>query len=142
MDIGSSPAKKFSNNYQAGALSFEFSSNENKIFTNSGIYQKDNLKLKKISRSSAQHNTLTIDDNSSCKFDLKNHYYEIKNNLNIIKKDIVYEKNYWKINSAHDGFLKKFNLIFEREIEYFPEKFTLVGNDKIVGKKKFTKSKI
>ena len=135
MDIGPSPAKKFSNNYQAGALSFEFSSNENKIFTNSGIYQKENLKLKKISRSSAQHNTLTIDDNSSCKFDLKNHNYEIKNNLNIIKKSIVFEKNYWKINSSHDGFLKKFNLIFEREIEYFPEKFTLVGNDKIIGKK-------
>ena len=135
MDIGPPPAKKFSNNYQAGALSFEFSSNENKIFTNSGIYQKENLKLNKISRSSAQHNTLTIDDNSSCKFDLKDHDYEIKNNLNVIKKNIVYEKNYWKINSAHDGFLKKFNLIFEREIEYFPEKFTLVGNDKIVGKK-------
>ena len=135
MDIGPSPAKKFSNNYQAGALSFEFSSNENKIFTNSGIYQKENLKLKKISRSSAQHNTLTIDDNSSCKFDLKNHNYEIKNNLNIIKKSIVFEKNYWKINSSHDGFLKKFNLIFEREIEYFPEKFTLVGNDIIIGKK-------
>ena len=135
MDIGPPPAKKFSNNYQAGALSFEFSSNENKIFTNSGIYQKKNLNLNKISRSSAQHNTLTIDDNSSCKFDLKNHNYEIKNNLNIIKKNIVYEKNYWKINSAHDGFQKKFNLIFEREIEYFPEKFLLIGNDKIIGKK-------
>ena len=135
MDIGPSPAKKFSNNYQAGALSFEFSSDENKIFTNSGIYENKNLKLNKLSRSSSLHNTLTIDDNSSCKFNLKNENYEISSGLNIIKKNIIYEKNYWKINSAHDGFLKKFNLIYEREIEYFPEKFKLIGNDKIIGKK-------
>ena len=135
MDAGPSPTKKFSNNYQAGALSIEFSSNEHKIFTNPGIYQNKNLKLKKLSRSSSLHNTLTIDDNSSCKFNLKNGNYQIINGLNITKKDIIYEKDYWKIVSAHDGFLKKFNLIYEREIEYFPEKFKLIGNEKIIGKK-------
>tara|TARA_Y100000992_G_scaffold302580_1_gene277481 strand:+ start:706 stop:2286 length:1581 start_codon:yes stop_codon:yes gene_type:complete len=135
MDIGPSPTKKFSNNYQAGALSFEFSSNENKIFTNCGIYQNENSKLNKLSRSSALHNTLTIDDNSSCKFNFINRNYEVNNGLNITKKNIIYEKNYWKINSAHDGFLKKFNLIFERQIEYYPEKFKLIGSDIIIGKK-------
>ena len=40
MDIGPSPNKKFSNNYQAGALSFEFISNGEKILTNSGYYSK------------------------------------------------------------------------------------------------------
>ena len=68
MDVGSSPNKKFSDEYQAGALSFEFVSNGKKIFTNSGYYDEGNTKFKEISKSSAMHNVLIVDDNSSCKF--------------------------------------------------------------------------
>ncbi|MGB2304366.1 MAG: heparinase II/III domain-containing protein, partial [Candidatus Puniceispirillales bacterium] len=52
----SSPNKKFSNDYQAGALSFEFVSNGEKIFTNAGYHHKKNLKLNELSKSSAVHN--------------------------------------------------------------------------------------
>ena len=136
MDVGPSPNKNFSNHYQAGALSFEFVSNGKKIFTNSGYYQNKNKKLCELSRSSAMHNTLVIDDNSSCKFkkNSKNEF-ELKNDLRIIKKKIIFEKNYWKVNAAHDGFLKKYNLIFEREIEFYPKNSKLSGIDKIIGKK-------
>ena len=68
MDIGPSPNKKFSNKYQAGALSFEFVSNGKKILTNSGYFNKNINKLNDLSKSSAVHNVLVIDDNSSCKF--------------------------------------------------------------------------
>ena len=136
MDIGPSPDKNFSDKYQAGALSFEFLSNGKKIFTNSGLYHHKNKKLSQLSRSSAMHNTLVIDDNSSCKFENKyNDVFKIKNNLKIIKKDIVYEKDYWKIIASHDGFLKKYKLLFEREIQFYPETFKLTCNDKILGKK-------
>ena len=136
MDIGPSPEKNFSNKYQAGALSFEFVSGGKKIFTNSGYYQYKNTELNKLSKSSAMHNTLVIDDNSSCKFKKKTKdEFEIKNDLKITKKNIIFEKNYWKIIGAHDGFLKKYNLIFEREIEFYPESLKLIGIDKILGKK-------
>ena len=39
MDIGSSPDKKFSSTYQAGALSFEIISNKKKLICNSGYFQ-------------------------------------------------------------------------------------------------------
>lgn len=136
MDIGPSPDKNFSNKYQAGALSFEFLSNGKKIFTNSGYYSHNNASLNQLSRSSAMHNTLIIDDDSSCKFKKKSKgKFEIKYDLKILKKNVIFEKNYWKINGSHDGFLKKYNLIFEREIEFYPESFKLVGTDKILGKK-------
>ena len=45
------------------------------------------------------------------------------------------KKNYWKINVAHDGYLKKYNLYYEREIEFYPENNKLVGIDKVIGKK-------
>ena len=136
MDVGSSPNKNFSNDYQAGALSFEFLSKGKKIFTNSGYYRKQNSKLNELSKSSAMHNTLVIDDTSSCRFNKKDgRLFEIKNQLNILKKNIVFEKNYWKINASHDGFLKKFNLIYKREIEFYPENSKLVGTENIIGKK-------
>ena len=136
MDIGPSPEKNFSYTYQAGALSFEFASNGKKIFTNSGFYNAKNIKLNELSRSSAVHNTLVIDDNSSCKFEKgADGKFKIKNDLKITKRDIIFEKNYWKIAAAHDGFLKKYNLIFEREIQFYPENNRLMGKDKIIGKK-------
>ncbi len=136
MDVGPSPDKNFSYKYQAGALSFEFLSNGKKIFTNCGLYDYKNKKLNRLSRSSAMHNTLVIDDNSSCKFENKyQNIFKTKNDLKILKKEIIYEKKYWKINASHDGFLKKYKLLFEREIKFYPENFKLMGNDKILGKK-------
>ena len=136
MDVGPSPNKKFSNDYQAGALSFEFVSNGKKIITNSGYFNKNDDKLNEISRSSAVHNVLVVDENSSCKFKKNSSSeFEIKDGLKIIEKKIVNEKNYWKINATHDGYLKKYNLFYEREIEFYPENYRLIGADKIIGKK-------
>ena len=50
---------------------------------------------------------------------------------------MIYEKNYWKISSAHDGYLKKYNVFYERDIEFYPNENKLIGLEKIFGKKKF-----
>ena len=78
MDIGSSPEKKFSKDYQCGALSFEIVSNNNKVICNSGYFQKTKHKLNYLSRSTANHSTLIIDNHSSCKINPVN--VEIINN--------------------------------------------------------------
>ena len=135
MDVGASPDKKFSSNYQAGSLSFEIISNGKKLICNSGYFQNFKNKLNEISKSSAAHSTLVIDDKSSCKFvktsDLST---RISEGLKITKKNIIFEKNYWKIIAAHDGYLKKYNIIHERELEFYPEQTKLVGCDKILSK--------
>ena len=135
MDVGSSPDKKFSSNYQAGALSFEIVSDGKKLICNSGYFQNHNHQLNELSKSSAIHSTLTLDDSSSCKFNkTKNESSTISHGLKILKKNIVYEKNYWKISAAHDGYLKKYGIIHEREIEFYPEQIKFVGHDKIISK--------
>ena len=89
-----------------------------------------------MSKTSAAHNVLIIDDNSSCKFKKRfNSYFEIYEGLRITKKEILYEKDYWKIISAHDGYFKKYNSYHERKIEFYPENNKLIGIDKIIGKK-------
>ena len=59
-----------SKDYQSGALSFEIFSNGKKLISNSGYYPNpNNIKLNKLSKSTALHKyTLIIDDYSSCKF--------------------------------------------------------------------------
>ena len=135
MDVGPSPISKFSENYQSGALSFEINSNGKKLISNCGYYNKD-LKIKELSKSTAVHNTLIIDDSSSCTYKKRGESsYIINDNLKVLKKNIIFEKNYWKITSSHDGYQKKYNSIHDREIEFFPEKYKFIGTDKILNKK-------
>jgi uncharacterized heparinase superfamily protein len=138
MDIGSSPDKKFSSNYQSGSLSFEIVSNGKKLICNSGYFQNIDNQLNRISKSSATQSTLVLDDNSSCKFtkdkdlDLGS---KISQGLKVMNKNIVFEKNYWKISAEHDGYLKQYNIIHKRELEFYPEQNKFVGHDKIISKK-------
>ncbi|MDB9937461.1 heparinase II/III-family protein, partial [Candidatus Pelagibacter sp.] len=132
MDVGASPDKKFSSNYQAGALSFEIISNGKKLICNSGYFQNYGHQLNEISKSSAIHSALTLDDRSSCKFNKTKN--EISHGLRILKKNIIFEKNYWKVNAAHDGYLKQYGIIHEREIEFYPEQIKFIGHDKMISK--------
>ncbi len=136
MDIGPSPSLKFSSKYQSGVLSFEVNSNGKKLISNCGHYNNNrNWKLKELSKSTATQSTLVIDDSSSCHYKKDNDNFIIKNGLKTIKKNITFEKNYWKINASHDGYQKKYNATHEREIEFYPEQFKFIGKDTIVNKK-------
>ena len=135
MDVGEPPSINSSNEYQSGSLSFEIISNGKKLISNCGYYTGDNEKLKELSKSTATHNTLILDDNSSCKFKKTNKNFLLKDGLKVLKKNIVFEKNYWKISASHDGYNKKYSAIHERDIEYYPEQFKFVGTDKVTIKK-------
>ena len=135
MDTGSSPEKKFSKNYQCGALSFEIISSDKKLICNSGYFQKVKHKLNDISKSSANHSTLIIDNSSSCKINKSK--LEIKKGLKILNKNFVMEKNYWNVCASHNGYNKRYGIIHERQKEFFPENNKFVGQDKLIKKKNF-----
>ena len=135
VDAGPTPGMKYTKDYQSGALSFEIISSGRKLISNCGYYKRNSVKLNELSKSSAAQSTLVIDDNSSCKFTKINNFWFIKKGLKTKKKQIVFQKNYWKINVSHDGYLKKYNSIHEREIEFYPEQMTFIGIDKIIKKK-------
>jgi uncharacterized heparinase superfamily protein len=135
MDIGGSPTNNFSKFYQSGALSFEVFSNGKKLITNSGYFSNNKNKLNKISKSTALQSTLSIEDHSSCdyrKLDKSN--LIVDKSIHIIKKNLVFEDNYWKISGSHNGYLKKFQTIHEREIEFYPEQIKFIGFDKLLRK--------
>ena len=132
MDIGDSPSNNFSKFYQSGALSFEIFSNGKKLITNSGYFSNNQNKLNKLSKSTALQSTLSIEDHSSCNYKkLDKSNLIVDRGLHIIKKNIVFEDNYWKISGSHDGYLKKFKIIHEREIEFYPEQMKFVSFDRL-----------
>ena len=138
MDIGTAPEGKFSENYQSGTLSFEAIYKGRKIICNSGYYQNTKKNLNLISRSTAAHSTLILNNNSITSFK-KNFKRKILNklNFNTLNKNIVCEKNYWLIKCSHDGYLKNYGTIHERSLEFFPEKNKFVGTDKLIKNKNF-----
>ncbi len=138
MDIGQAPESKFSENYQSGPLSFEAIFRGKKVICNSGYFQDINKKLNLISRSTAAHSTLILDNKSLAAFK-KNFKGKIINNLNfkILDKNVVCEKNYWLIKGSHDGYLRDYGTIHERLLEFFPEKNKFVGTDKLIKNKSF-----
>ena len=141
MDIGSSPEKKNSEDYQAGALSFEINSNDKKLICNSGYYKNYKHQLNYLSKSTASHSSLTIDNHSSCKIKKnKDGSSKIERGLKITNKSIIFEKNYWSVMSEHDGYSKKYGIIHSRQIEFFADQNKFLGTDKLIKKRNFKKS--
>ncbi|MDB3924362.1 heparinase II/III-family protein [Candidatus Pelagibacter sp.] len=135
MDLGDSPKNNFSKFYQSGALSFEVFSSGKKLITNSGYFSNNQNKLNRLSKSTALQSTMSIEDHSSCSYKkLDRSNLIVNRGTNITKKDMVFENNYWKLSGSHDGYLKKFKTIHEREIEFYPEQIKFIGFDKLLRK--------
>ena len=137
VDIGPSPSKKFSSNYQSGALSFEFFYKGVKLVSNCGYFQDYKNKFNIISKSTAAHSTLVVDNRSSCSFENKSSKYNsVENGLKIIEKNIIDGKDHWLIEASHNGYLKNFGLIHRRVVELFIKKNKIIGKDILISKKK------
>ncbi len=140
MDVGNPPEKKFSQNYQSGALSFEISYLGKKVICNSGYFQNTKHQLNDISRSTATHSTLILDNTSICRFKKnKKGNSIIEKNFRVLNKKIIFEKDFWSLQGSHDGYKKKYGVVHDREIQFYPEANKIIGKDKIINDKKFKK---
>ena len=137
MDVGSTPDKKYSENYQSGPLSFEAIYKGNKIICNSGYFQNQNHKLNNVSRSTVAHSTLILNNKSATTFKKKNRKTILDNGLKSFNNNIVFEKNFWSIKASHNGYQKEFGTIHERTLEFFPESNKILGKDKLIKKKNY-----
>lgn len=138
MDVGSSPNRKNSENYQSGPLSFEVIFKGKKLICNSGYYQDHKHQLNKISKSTAAHSTMVISNTSACSFSKdKNGFNIIDKGFKNLGKNIVNQKNFWSIKSSHNGYESIYGIIHERTLEFYPETNKIIGKDKLIKKKKF-----
>ena len=132
IDLGSSPDKKFSEDYQAGALSFEIISNGRKIVTNSGYFQKQRHQLNLISKSTACHSTLVLNNSSSGQFiKMRDGTTQLSSSIKVYNKEVNLKKNYWSVSADHDGYAKRFGAIHSRKIEFINDFKKFSGIDTI-----------
>jgi len=141
IDIGNAPDKKFSRDYQAGLFSFEFSYLGEKVITNSGYFQNYKHRLNSISKSTATHSTLALNNTSSVRFEKNSSgYLVVKKNFKILEKEIKSEKNFYFIKASHDAYSKSYGVIHERQLYFNHNEFTLRGCDKLIKTKNFRPS--
>ena len=138
MDTGGNPTKNYSENYQSGPLSFEFFFKDKKLITNSGYFQDHNHQLNTISKSTATHSTLILDNSSTCNFKKKSKGPSVvSKGFKAFDNEVTYEKNYWSIKCSHDGYLSRYGVIHQRNIEFDVDKSILFGKEKLIKKKNF-----
>ena len=141
IDLGKAPEKKFSKDYQAGLLSFEFNYLGEKVITNSGYFQDYKHQLNIISKSTATHSTLILNNTSALRFERDKYgHMLVSKNFKILNKEIKSEKNLWLIKASHDAYSKSIGIVHERQIQYYHDNFKIEGYDKLIKLKNFKSS--
>jgi len=134
IDTGPAPALGVSGDAHAGCLSFEFSSGQNRIVVNCGVSPKSNPLWRKVSRSTAAHSTVTIEDTSSCHFLAERPFGHLLGapilsgpvRVPVERED---DKAGSRINASHDGYAPQFKVLHERDMRLSGDGTVLDGID-------------
>ena len=134
IDCGNPPPNNFAKYYQAGCLAFELISNKQKVICNSGYGKYLSPKLTSLSRSTAAHSTLYINNTSSCTFQKNESINKIYGNSliekhKIIQKSYTEDKDFYSIAASHNGYEKKFGYLHSRSIKISKKKDKIIGED-------------
>ena len=116
-------------------------SNKQKVICNSGYGKYLSQKFTSISRSTAAHSTLYINDTSSCTFQKNQSINKIYGNSlvhkhKVIKKNYTEDKDFYAISAAHNGYEKKFGYIHTRSIKISKKEDKIFGIDELKKTKK------
>ena len=136
IECGNPPSDNFAKNYQAGCLSFELISNKQKIICNSGYAKNLSPKFSSLSRSTAAHSTLYLNDTSSCIFQKNKMINKVYGNsllekLKIVDKNYIENKDFYSLSASHNGYEKKFGYIHTRSIKILKNKDEIFGHDQL-----------
>jgi len=147
MDCGNPPQNNFAKYYQAGCLAFELISNKHKVICNSGYGKYLSLKLSLLSRSTAAHSTLYLNDTSSCIFQKNKFINKVYGNSliqkhKVIKKNYTEDKDFYSVEASHNGYEKKFGYIHTRSIKILKKEDKIFGQDELKKTKNYLNSLI
>ena len=124
-------------------MAFELISNKRKVICNSGYGKYLSQKFSSISRSTAAHSTLYINDTSSCIFQKNRSINRVYGNSlihkhRVIKKNYTEDKDFYSIIAAHNGYEKKFGYIHTRSIKILKKEDKIFGHDELKKTKKYS----
>jgi uncharacterized heparinase superfamily protein len=134
-DTGPPPPPEVSRNAQAGCLSFELSSGRQLIIVNAGVDSFGTRDFRPLSRATAAHSTGTINDASSCRFNLSPRLERIAGTAMVdgprrVDCERIEAGHAHGFVARHDGYLSRFGLIHERQLVLSGDGGTLDGHDR------------
>ncbi|MDS7598244.1 heparinase II/III domain-containing protein [Agrobacterium tumefaciens] len=130
VDTGYPGSQELSRNAHAGCLSFEMSCGRNRFIVNSGFPKNADPEFQKASRSTAAHSTVTLADTSSCRLSRSRLLGPIMvAGVSHVETQRSQANGNDVLRASHDGYLKTFGFLHEREIEINAAGTKIKGRD-------------
>lgn len=130
MDTGIAPTGNLSIDAHAGSLSFEFSSDANRLIINSGAprYQKE--RFAEFARLTAAHSALIVEDTSSSRVSTSQYLGPIfihgPTHINI---EDLSDNDHMGVRASHNGYAKPYGIIHQRQLRLDRDGKSLSGLD-------------
>jgi uncharacterized heparinase superfamily protein len=138
-DTGTTPPMRLSDMAHAGTLSFEFSSDRQRIITNCGAPSAHLSEWRQMTRSTAAHSTLGLNDTSSARF-LTDSGAEkwlgpvVISGPEDVRSSIYENERGHELVMSHDGYGALFGLVHERTLILEQDGKSLFGVDTLTGR--------
>jgi uncharacterized heparinase superfamily protein len=133
-DTGPPPTGELSRTAHAGCLSFEMSSGRYRFIVNSGSPKFAGRRYVQMARTTATHSTVTLNDTSSSRFSpsefLGHRMTETVKNVTVDRAETEDGRDGLKM--SHDGYLRGFGVLHEREISMNATGAIVTGRDRLV----------
>ena len=122
MDVGAPPDLEMAGGACAGALSFEMSTGSDLLLVNAGRPTAPDAHARALARSTASHNTLCLNDQSSSTLIRNARLEQVIGAVPIRHPDIVkctvhQDEAGIAVDASHDGYLARFSLIHARKLQ-------------------------
>ncbi len=137
VDVGEPPPLSASEGACAGCLAFEFSSGENEIVVNCGAPGDEKSEWHIVSRATAAHSTMTINDASSARL-IKRQLLQppreiyLLSNPKTVREEIAIGDEEVSLRCVHDGYRDRFGLLHQRFLKLAQDGDRLNGIDQLV----------
>ena len=144
VDTGSPASLELSRNAHCGCLSFELSSVKNRFIVNAGFPQYATADFRRASRSTAAQSTVTLGDTSSSRLSRSRLLGAIMVSgvAEITVARETDQNGSDVLLAVHDGYLKSFGYLHEREVELNASGTKIKGRDAIKAPEPDGKSKL
>lgn len=135
-DTGLPPAPTVSGDAHAGTLAFEFSAGGRRLVVNCGAPQRHDAGWRRLSRTTAAHSTLTLNDHSSSRFSRSERLDRFlggplmpgPTRVPVNREEAPAGQT---LTAAHDGYRRAFGFVHERQMTLSSDGRTLEGVDRL-----------
>jgi uncharacterized heparinase superfamily protein len=133
VDTGAPFSAEMSKTAHAGCLSFEMSSGKHRYIINSGAPRFAGDHYKQLSRATAAHSTLTLNDTSSSRISKSSVSGPVFADgvSEVLVERHESEEGADGLTAIHDGYLELFGLVHERTIQVNSTGTLIRGNDRL-----------